>query len=113
MNQKIAQMLAPRFGLYFLAMIVFAGITALLGHTDVAVAEVIIIALMFSVYYAATRRRKKTATAYLDEMLDSLDAATRDRAVAFAHPLLAGRTTLLVTHDEADVSAFDADVLRL
>ena len=49
----------------------------------------------------------------LDEPFKGLDAATRDRAVAFAHPLLAGRTTLLVTHDEADVSAFDADVLRL
>ena len=49
----------------------------------------------------------------LDEPFKGLDAATRDRAVAFALPLLAGRTTLLVTHDEADVSAFDADVLRL
>ena len=88
MNQKIAQMLAPRFGLYFLAMIVFAGITALLGHTDVAVAEVIIIALMFSVYYAATRRRKKTATAYLDEMLDSLDAATRDNTINCPLPVV-------------------------
>ena len=88
MNQKIAQMLAPRFGLYFLAMIVFAGITALLGHTDVAVAEIIIIALMFSVYYAATRRRKKTATAYLDEMLDSLDAATRDNTINCPLPVV-------------------------
>lgn len=49
----------------------------------------------------------------LDEPFKGLDAATRDRAVAFARPLLAGRTTLLVTHDEADVRAFDADVLRL
>ena len=49
----------------------------------------------------------------LDEPFKGLDTATRDRAVAFARPLLAGRTTLLVTHDEADVSAFDADVLRL
>ena len=88
MNQKIAQMLAPRFGLYFLAMIVFAGITALLGHTDVAVAEIIIIALMFSVYYAATRRRKNTATAYLDEMLDSLDAATRDNTINCPLPVV-------------------------
>ncbi len=88
MNQKIAQMLAPRFGLYFLAMIIFAAITALLGHTDVAVAEVIVIALMFSVYYAATRRRKKTATAYLDEMLDSLDAATRDSTLNCPLPVV-------------------------
>jgi len=88
MNQKIAQMLAPRFGLYFLAMIVFAGITALLGHTDIALAEVIIIVLMFAVYYGATRRRKKTATAYLDEMLSSLDAAARDNTINCPLPVV-------------------------
>lgn len=49
----------------------------------------------------------------LDEPFKGLDADTRDRAVAFAQPLLAGRTTLLVTHDPGDVDAFDAEVLRL
>ncbi len=88
MNQKIAQLLAPRFGLYFLAMIILAGITALLGHTDVAVAEVIVIALMYSVYHATTVRRKKTATAYLDNMLESLDSAARDNTLNCPLPVV-------------------------
>lgn len=49
----------------------------------------------------------------LDEPFKGLDAATRQRAVAFARPLLAGRTTLLVTHDLADLEAFGDDVLNL
>ena len=88
MNQKIAQLLAPRFGLYFLVMIILAAITALLGHTDVAVAEVIVIALMYAVYYAATARRKKTATAYLDNMLESLDTAARDNTLNCPLPVV-------------------------
>ncbi len=88
MNQKIAQLLAPRFGLYFLAMILLAAITALLGHVDVAVAEVIVIALMYAVYYAATARRKKTATAYLDNILESLDTATRDNTLNCPLPVV-------------------------
>ena len=56
MNQKIAQLLAPRFGLYFIAMIILAAITGLLGHVDVAVAEAIVIALMYSVYHAAGKK---------------------------------------------------------
>lgn len=88
MNQKIAQLLAPRFGLYFLAMIILAAITALLGHTDVAVAEVIVIALMYAVYYAATVRRKKTAAAYLDNMLESLDTAARDNTLNCPLPVV-------------------------
>ena len=88
MNQKIAQLLAPRFGLYFLAMIILAAITALLGHTDVAVAEVIVIALMYSVYHATTVRRKKTATDYLDNMLESLDSAARDNTLNCPLPVV-------------------------
>ena len=88
MNQKIAQLLAPRFGLYFFVMIIFAAISAFLGHTDVAVAELIVVALLFAVYYAATSRRKKTATAYLDDMLQSLDSATRDSTLNCPLPVV-------------------------
>ena len=88
MNQKIAQLLAPRFGLYFIAMIILAAITALLGHTDVAVAEVIVIALMYSVYHATTVRRKKTATDYLNNMLESLDSAARDNTLNCPLPVV-------------------------
>ena len=49
----------------------------------------------------------------LDEPFKGLDDATRRRAVDFALPLLAGRTTLLVTHDPADIADTGGDVLRL
>ena len=88
MNQKIAQLLAPRFGLYFLVMIIFALVSIFLGHADVALAELIVIALLFAVYYSSTRRRRKTASAYLDEMLDTLDAATRDSTLNCPLPVV-------------------------
>ena len=69
MSQKIARLLAPRFGLYFLIMVLFAGISAWLGRSDVALAELIVVALMFAVYYATVLRRKKATTAYLDELM--------------------------------------------
>lgn len=49
----------------------------------------------------------------LDEPFKGLDAATRQSAVAFARPLLAGRTALLVTHDPEDAADFDAERLVL
>ena len=49
----------------------------------------------------------------LDEPFKGLDAATRQGAIDFARPLLAGRTVLLVTHDPGDAEAFDALPLRL
>lgn len=49
----------------------------------------------------------------LDEPFKGLDADTRRRAIDFARLLLSGRTALLVTHDPADASAFDAERLQL
>ena len=37
--QKLTRMLAPRIGLYFGVMLAFAGVTALLGEREAAVAE--------------------------------------------------------------------------
>lgn len=78
MSQKIAKLLAPRFGLYFLIMLLFAGATAWLGHTDVALVELVVAAVLFVVYYAAQAHRKKTASGFLAEISNSLDAANRE-----------------------------------
>ncbi len=72
-------------------------------------------------YSGGMRRRVALARALvvpaplvlLDEPFKGLDADTRAAAVALARDMLAGRTALLVTHDETDVAAFGAEVLRL
>jgi len=87
MSQKIARLLAPRFGLYFLVMVLFAGVSAWQGHMDVALAELIVVALMFAVYYATVLRRKKATTAYLDDMMSSMDAAARENTLNCPLPM--------------------------
>ena len=49
----------------------------------------------------------------LDEPFKGLDADTRRDAVGFTLSMLAGRTTLLVTHDPEDVADFGGVALRL
>ncbi|MGN0984899.1 MAG: DHH family phosphoesterase [Candidatus Enterenecus sp.] len=88
MNQKITQLLAPRFGLYFLIMVIFAAVTAYLDHVDVAVAELIVVALLYAVYLVSAVRRKRTAADYLKEMVGSLDDATRDSALNCPLPVV-------------------------
>ena len=78
MNQKLSQLLAPRFGLYFLVMAAFAIITLLLGRVDVAVGELIIVAILFGVYWGTLLRRRREAASYLEQLVGSMDGATRD-----------------------------------
>ena len=72
-------------------------------------------------YSGGMRRRVALARALLfpsplvllDEPFKGLDAATRRQAIDFCRPLLAGRTTLLVTHDPEDIADFQGNRLDL
>ncbi len=72
-------------------------------------------------YSGGMRRRVALARALLfpsplvllDEPFKGLDADTRRRAVGFTLSMLAGRTTLLVTHDPEDVADFGGVTLNL
>ena len=78
MNKKLFQLLAPRFGLYFLVMAVFAFITLLLNRLDVAVAELVVVAVLYGVYWGTMVRRRRQAASYLEQLVGSMDGATRD-----------------------------------
>ena len=43
MNQTLSRLLGPGFGLYFVVMIVFAAVTALLGQVEVAVGQAAVV----------------------------------------------------------------------
>lgn len=49
----------------------------------------------------------------MDEPFKGLDEKTRDAVIAFVKEAVAGRTVILVTHDEEDVRALDATLLRM
>ncbi len=88
MSKKLSQILAPRFGLYFLVMVVFAVVTFLLGNRDVAIAELVIVAVLYGVYFATMYRRKQRAASYLSELMGSVDEASRDSTLNCPLPVV-------------------------
>ena len=86
--QKLTRLLAPRIGLYFGVMLAFAGITALLGETQAAVAELIVVGVLLVACGASALRRKREADQYLKELMDSMDQATRDSTLNCPLPLV-------------------------
>ena len=86
--QKLTRLLAPRIGLYFGVMLAFAGVTALLGETQAAVAELIVVGVLLIACGASALRRKQEAARYLKELMDSMDQATRDSTLNCPLPLV-------------------------
>jgi len=68
---------APRFRLCFLCLLLFAGITALLGHYAVAAGEAALAVLLYVLYLRAAGRQQREATRYLERLEGNMDQATR------------------------------------
>ena len=69
MSKKISSLAEPRFQVYFLCLVLFAGVTALLGDYLVAVAELAIVGVLYAVYCRQLRRRQLKCTFHLDRIL--------------------------------------------
>jgi len=68
---------APRFRICFLFLLLFAGITALLGHYAVAAGEAAAAVLLYVLYLRAVGRQQREATRYLEKLEGNMDQATR------------------------------------
>ena len=73
MSKKISSLAEPRFQLYFLCLVLFAGVTALLGDYWVALAELALVGVLYAVYCRQVRRRQKEVTHYLEKLEGNVD----------------------------------------
>ena len=88
MYRKLMRLLAPRVGLHFAVMLVFCGVTYLMAGWEIAVAELVIVAVLFVAFLASGMRRQKAAEKYLRGILDSMDQTTRDSTFNCPMPLV-------------------------
>ncbi len=88
MYHKLTRMLAPRIGLYFAVMLAFAGVTALLGHREAAVAELVVVAALLVAFGLSALRRRREANHYIKEIMDSMDQATQASTLNCPLPLV-------------------------
>ena len=75
MNKKLARLLEPGMGLYFLVLLLFAGAAVWVKQYYVAAAEGLIILLLFVHNRIASGRRKKALLSYIQSTTDSLGTA--------------------------------------
>ena len=91
MNKKISGLLANRLELCFLALLVFAGITAALGEYVIALAEAAVVGLLYVVHLRADRRRRREVERYLERLEGNMDQATRSGVLDCPLPVVVFR----------------------
>lgn len=77
-NQKISSLLSPKNGLYFLCLLLFAGLTALLKAYYLAAGEAAVVLLLLLWSRHTEARRKKDAQRWMERLMDNVDQAARD-----------------------------------
>ena len=88
MYQKLKRAMVPRIGPYFAVMLAFTGVTALLGDVQAAVAELIVVVVLLAAFVATTVRRQREMDRCLEELMGSIDQATRDSTLNCPLPLV-------------------------
>ncbi len=75
MNKKLSRLLEPGMGLYFAALLLFAGVSLALRQYTVAAAELALTVGLFVYNRIASGRRKKSLMNYIQSTTDSLGTA--------------------------------------
>ena len=87
MNRKIAQLFQPSFQLYFVCLILFAGISALFS-LPLAAAELAVVACLGLYSRTSNRRRRREISKYLENVTGTVDTATRDTMTNSPLPMI-------------------------
>ena len=87
MNRKISQLFQPSFQLYFVCLIVFAGISALFS-LPLAAAELAVVACLGLYNRQSNRRRRREISKYLENFTGTVDTATRDTMTNSPLPMI-------------------------
>ena len=78
MNQKLTNLLSPRFGLYFLCLILFTAATAIMGEYYLAAAELLVVVVLFFFLRRSSAQRRKEAERHLEKLAGSVGLAAKD-----------------------------------
>ena len=77
-NQKLTNLLSPRFGLYFLCLALFAGASAVMGDYYLALGELLVVLVLFLFFRRSNARRRREAEKYLERLAGKVDLAAKD-----------------------------------
>ena len=87
MNKKLTHLLEPQLQLYFVCLILFAGVTLffdrLLGALELA-----LVVILYLYYRDRTRRRQKALSKYIENVSVNVDDATRDTMLNAPLPMV-------------------------
>ena len=87
LNRKISQLFQPSFQLYFVCLIVFAGISAVFS-LPLAGVELGVVACLGLYNRQSNRRRRREISKYLENVTGTVDTATRDTMTNSPLPMI-------------------------
>ncbi len=74
MNKKLGRLLRPNMGVYISVMFVFALVTAILGQYWLAAAEIVVTAVILTLYLVFKNRRRKQIREFVHKTVDDMNA---------------------------------------
>ena len=86
-KNKLSYLMEPSLRLYFVCLVVFAGVTALFS-IPAAVAEIAVVALLYLYFRRSNAVRQKVILKYIESVTCNMDTATKDTMVNAPLPMV-------------------------
>ncbi|MBM6926161.1 DHH family phosphoesterase [Pseudoflavonifractor phocaeensis] len=86
-KNKLSYLMEPSLRLYFVCLVVFAGVTALFS-IPAAVAEIAVVALLYLYFRRSNAVRQKEILKYIESVTCNMDTATKDTMVNAPLPMV-------------------------
>ncbi len=87
MNKKLTHLLEPQLQLYFLCLVLFAGVTLFFDHI-LGILEMALVIVLYLYYRDRNRRRQKELSKYIENITANMDDATRDTMLNAPLPMV-------------------------
>lgn len=89
MNKKgFSRLLEPSFQLYFIVLALFALVTALVGKYVLAVAEALVVFILFLYFRRRNAHRRREILSYIENISGDIDTAAKDTVVNAPLPMV-------------------------
>lgn len=86
-KNKLSHLLEPSLRLYFLCLLVFAGVTALFSR-PAALAELAVVLVLYLYFRRSNAHRQKEIIQYIESVTCNMDTATKDTMVNAPLPMV-------------------------
>lgn len=87
MNKRLSRLIEPGMRLYFVILLLFAGVTAWMGMYELAAGELVVVIIVYIYFVIRRRHNRRDILNYIQSSTENMDAASKETLLNMPSPM--------------------------